>query len=394
MAKKFIDPNKLCMGCMTELEDTSKPCPHCGFWLPRYQKPANSLPPMEIINGKYLVGKVIGIGGFGITYIGWNLFLCTKVCIKEYFPKGVAFRQKSQTNLSSHTYTQYSVDVYTEHKDKSITAYMGGLKTYIKEAENLAKFYTMPGIVSVRDFFYGNHTAYIVMEYLEGITMKQFAANSGGKLKPEMLFAMLRDVFRAMNTVHKSGIIHRDISPDNIMLDRQYQAKVIDFGAARDYHTSEDTSVLLKHGYAPVEQYDRGGELGPWTDIYSLSATIYYLLSGIKIQRSIERQKNDQVQLLQVVGVPVTERQDQAIKKALCIDKKDRFQTMADFYQALYGEPLEKEKTNTVPPSAAAPNTQTPPAHRRKPEGNVWDAAQKYLAEHGEKKDGNGGSNG
>lgn len=92
MAKKFIDPNKLCMGCMSELADPSKPCPHCGFWLPKYQKPANSLPPMEILNGKYLVGKVIGVGGFGITYIGWNLFLCTKVCIKEYFPKGVAFR--------------------------------------------------------------------------------------------------------------------------------------------------------------------------------------------------------------------------------------------------------------------------------------------------------------
>ena len=210
MAKKFIDPNKLCMGCMTELADPSKPCPHCGFWLPKYQKPANSLPPMEILNGKYLVGKVIGVGGFGITYIGWNLFLCTKVCIKEYFPKGVAFRPENHTGSHSYGYTQYSVDVYTEHKDKSMTAYMGGLKTYIKEAENLAKFYTMPGIVSVRDFFYGNRTAYIVMEYLQGITLKQYARNSGGKLKPELLFSVLRDVFSAMNTVHKSGIIHRE----------------------------------------------------------------------------------------------------------------------------------------------------------------------------------------
>lgn len=144
-------------------------------------------------------------------------------------------------------------------------------------------------------------------------------------MKPELLFSMLRDVFSAMNMVHKSGIIHRDISPDNIMIDNRYKAKVIDFGAARDYHTSEDKSVLLKHGYAPVEQYDRNGELGPWTDIYSLSATIYYLLSGIKIQRSIERQTNDQVQLLQVIGVPVTEEQDLAIKKALNIEQKRSF---------------------------------------------------------------------
>lgn len=113
----------------------------------------------------------------------WNLFLCTKVCIKEYFPKGVAFRPENHTGSHSYGYTQYSVDVYTEHKDRSMTAYMGGLKTYIKEAENLAKFYTMPGIVSVRDFFYGNRTAYIVMEYLQGITLKQYARNSGGKIE-------------------------------------------------------------------------------------------------------------------------------------------------------------------------------------------------------------------
>ena len=195
MAKKFIDPNKLCMGCMTELADPSKPCPHCGFWLPKYQKPANSLPPMEILNGKIALNTSRNTEN-------------SSSGIKEYFPKGVAFRPENHTGSHSYGYTQYSVDVYTEHKDKSMTAYMGGLKTYIKEAENLAKFYTMPGIVSVRDFFYGNRTAYIVMEYLQGITLKQYARNSGGKLKPELLFSVLRDVFSAMNTVHKSGIIH------------------------------------------------------------------------------------------------------------------------------------------------------------------------------------------
>lgn len=391
MGKKFVDPNKLCMGCMKELDDPSKPCPHCGFWLPKYQKPANSLPPMEILNGKYLVGKVIGLGGFGITYIGWNLFMCTRVCIKEYFPKGVAFRPENQTRTHTYAQTQYSVDVYTEQRDKSVTAYMGGLRTYIKEAENLAKFYTMPGIVSVRDFFYGNRTAYIVMEYLDGITLKQYAKYCGGRLKPELLFPMLKDVFYAMNTVHKSGIIHRDISPDNIMINREMKAKVIDFGAAREYQENKDTSILLKHGYAPVEQYDRNGQLGPWTDIYSLSATIYYLLSGIKIQRSIDRQKGDQVQLLQVVGVPVSEEQDMAVKKALSIRKEDRYQTMAEFYQDLYGETMmgEPEKTPMAPVTPAADMKKTTP----KPTGNVIDVAQKYIVEHGAKEDGSNGNN-
>ena len=188
------------------------------------------------------------------------------------------------------------------------------------------------------------------------------------------------------------------------MIDNRYKAKVIDFGAARDYHTSEDKSVLLKHGYAPVEQYDRNGELGPWTDIYSLAATIYYLLSGIKIQRSIERQTNDQVQLLQVIGVPVTEEQDLAIKKALNIDKKDRFQTMAEFYQALYGEALPGEQKKpeaqkmqaTQKTPEGQPNTGVPGefGHKQKPVGNAIDVAQKYIAEHGEHTDGNSGING
>lgn len=372
MANKFIDPNHLCMGCMKELEDPSKPCPYCGFSLNNYKNPDNSLPAMEILNGKYLVGKVIGIGGFGITYIGWNLYLCKRVCIKEYFPKGIAYRPN---HYNEHTYTDsYSVDVYTEHTNQSVTVYMGGLRTYIKEAETLAKFYNMPGIVSVRDFFYGNRTAYIVMEYLEGITLKQYAKKCGGKLKPEQVFSMLKDVFMAMNAVHKKGIVHRDISPDNIMIDALEYAKVIDFGAARDYQRAGDKSILLKHGYAPIEQYDMKGELGPWTDVYSLAATIYYLLSGIKIQRSIERVKEDKVQLLQVVGVPVSQEQDLAIRKALAVHKEQRYQTMAQFYRDLYGEELPGEKP------AAAPVAQPPkkPDHKE-----VIDVAQKYLEEHG-----------
>lgn len=371
MANKFIDPNHLCMGCMRELEDPSQPCPHCRFSLAKYINPPNSLPAMEILNGKYLVGKVIGIGGFGITYIGWNLYLCKRVCIKEYFPKGVAYRLNNQTE-STHS---YSVDVYTEQTDQSVTVYMGGLRTYIKEAENLAKFYNMPGIVSVRDFFYGNRTAYIVMEYLEGITLKEYTKACGGRLNPEQVFGMLRDVFMAMNAVHKKGIIHRDISPDNIMVDRMGRAKVIDFGAARDYQRAEDKSILLKHGYAPIEQYDIKGELGPWTDVYSLAATIYYLLSGIKIQRSIERIKEDRVQLLQVAGVPVSQQQDQAIQKALSIKKEDRYQTMAQFYKGLYGEDLPGEGER----KAAAVARPFPKTNH----SDVINAAQKYLEEHG-----------
>lgn len=338
MGKKLVNPNKLCIGCMELLEDVNVPCPKCRFWLKSYRQPPNSLPLYEILNGKYLVGKVIGVGGFGITYIGWDFYQSKRVCIKEYFPRGVAARRTDMERTASDY--SYSVDVLTQNTEQAKNAYLGGLQSYIREAQNLSKFYLMPGIVSVRDFFYGNKTAYIVMEYIEGINLRQLSKPYHGKMPPEVLLPMLRDVIKALNMVHKEGIVHRDISPDNIMVTQQYQAKVIDFGAARNYHISRQKSVLLKHGYAPVEQYDGNGNQGPWTDIYSLCATIYKLLSGVALQKSYERLSEDRIVSLRSLGIEITETQDRAIQKGMSIQIQDRYQTMADLYQGLYQEKI------------------------------------------------------
>lgn len=334
MGKKLVDPNKLCMGCMTLLDDIQKPCPSCGFLLSRYQKPAESIPPYEILNGKYLVGKVIGVGGFGITYIGWDFYQSKRVCIKEYFPKGIAARDYTSAS------TQYSADVFTKNTQQAQYAYMGGLQSYIKEAENLSKFYLMPGIVSVRDFFYGHRTAYIIMEYIDGINLKQFAKMCGGTIAAGYLFQILRDVIKALHAVHKEGMVHRDISPDNIMINQQYQAKVIDFGAAKDYQINEEKSVLLKHGYAPIEQYDRNGNQGPWTDVYSLCATIYYLLSGKRLQKAFERVTEDRVSSLWDLGVQISSSQQSAVMKGISVQIENRYQSMADLYYDIYQERL------------------------------------------------------
>lgn len=148
--KRLVDPNVLCMGCMKELNMPKEPCPYCGFYLPAYQQVKNSLPPYEILNGKYLVGKVIGVGGFGITYIGWDFYQSKRVCIKEYFPRGVASRGITET--ISHSSLTATLNVFTENTEQAKYAYQHGPQTYIKEAENLSHFYTMSGIVSVRDF--------------------------------------------------------------------------------------------------------------------------------------------------------------------------------------------------------------------------------------------------
>lgn len=339
--KRLVDPNRLCMGCMGLWEAPIAVCPYCGFSLQHYEQAGNSLPPYEILDGKYLVGRMIGIGGFGITYIGWDFYQGRKICIKEYFPQGVAARLTGREWESmGEVSLSCSLNVYTQNTRQAQQAYAHGLETYIKEAQTLARFFQMPGIVSVRDFFYGNMTAYIVMEFIDGIDLRQYAKRCGGRMEPGQLLPLLKNVLRALHEVHKAGVIHRDISPDNMMMSVDGDVKLIDFGAAKNYETDRDLSVLLKHGYAPVEQYDRNGNQGPWTDIYSICASIYYLLTGIKIPRATEREQKDTVILLQAQGVPIPEEQDFVIRKGMSIRQEDRYQDVADFYHALYGQKL------------------------------------------------------
>lgn len=229
----------LCISCFENVgQDTI--CPHCGFNKDTYEPPAHHLPPGTILAGKYLLGKKIGEGGFGITYIGYDLNLEIKVAIKEYFPSGSVTRIAS----SSNTVTVYDGEYFQ--------MFMHGRDKFIEEARTLAKFDNFDGIVSVKDFFTENGTAYIVMEYLQGQSLGDFL-KSNGVINYKVALDMIKPILTALKSLHACGLIHRDISPDNIMITQSGSIKLIDFGAAREISldAQKSLSVQLRPGYAP-----------------------------------------------------------------------------------------------------------------------------------------------
>lgn len=256
-----------CPYCMNQIEP-GQPCRICGLTEGSYTPQPHHLPPGTVLKERYLVGRVLGEGGFGITYIGCDLQLEMKLAIKEYFPVNKVSRNASQ-DLTVTRYAGTTSEDFNQDLDR-----------FLKEARTMAKLSKNQTIVSIHDFFRDNDTAYIVMEYIEGTTFKDLAAQRGRKISAWELLHMTEPLFFALQTMHEAGLIHRDISPENLMLENG-QVRLLDFGCARDVDNDKTMTVSLKHSYAPVEQYQGKGQ-GPWTDVYALGSTIYFCLTGIK----------------------------------------------------------------------------------------------------------------
>lgn len=331
--KDIFPVDLLCVGCMS-FDKSAGICKKCGFNENDYHILPHHLPLRTILNGKYLVGKVLGEGGFGITYLGWDLYLDLKIAIKEYYPAGFVTRE----NTYGNTVTPYA-------GEKNIF-FQNGKEKFIEEAKRLAKFYTLAGIVLVKDFFLENGTAYIVMEYVEGETLKQYLQRTGGRVSANLLFELMKPLMESLMVIHKAGLIHRDISPDNIMLTKDGKVKLLDFGAARDFFDSgnRSISVMLKPGYAPEEQYRSRGVQGPWTDIYALCATMYKAITGVTPDESSERLRGDNLKSPSQLGIPLLPYQEAALMKGMAVLQEDRFQTVDDLYNALFGMQTDTSK--------------------------------------------------
>lgn len=309
---------KICMGCMKKFDDRYNKCPFCGYDTCSQPKEPYHLAPGTILGGKYIVGKAVGYGGFSTTYIGYDYSIEKKVAIKEYLPSELATRSPGTTMVSIFS---------GDRADQ----FNGGIEKFVDEAKRLASFRGTPGITDVYDVLVENNTAYIVMEYLEGETLKAYLEREG-KISADKAIEMMIPIIRTLSVVNEKGILHRDIAPDNIFLTLSGEVKLIDFGAARQATStnhSKSLSVIVKPGYAPPEQYRSRGDQGPWTDVYGCAAVLYKMITGITPEDSMDRDTSDSLKDVSEYNLNITSNQENAIMNALNLEIEDRTPDMS-----------------------------------------------------------------
>lgn len=311
-----------CIKCMRPVTEGSS-C-SCGFDKSKYFVDSYHLIPGSILRERYYVGTVLGEGGFGITYVGMDTLLQRKIAIKEYFLNGYANR----TTVTSN-------EIITKPGEKHDT-YLKYMEGFLNEGRTLARFADEKNIVSIYDYFKANNTAYIVMEFLEGETLSNYCKKNGF-LKFEEMLPVFVPIMNVLGNIHKENVIHRDISPDNIIINTSGVPKLLDFGAARSFEKDEQRtmSIILKPGYAPMEQYTKKGKQGPWTDIYALCATMYYCMTGVVPGNAIERQAEDDIKSISDLISECPKNGGDAIMKGMAVKIEDRFQSIQDLKNAL-----------------------------------------------------------
>lgn len=330
------------MGCMELYGDAFEICPHCGYIEGTQAEEAIHMEPGTLLHDRYIIGRVLGFGGFGVTYIGWDGKLEQKVAVKEYLPGEFSTRMPGQSCV-----TVFNGDKSEQFRD--------GMNKFVEEAKRLAKFQNEPGIVKVFDSFTENETAYIVMEYLDGETLTERLKRD--KTIPEdEAVKMLWQVMDSLQTVHKEGILHRDIAPDNIFLTKSGDVKLIDFGASRYATTSHSRSltVIIKPGYSPEEQYRSRGDQGPYTDVYALAATLYKMITGktppdaMERRAKIENQKREILEEPHKLNKNISVNRENAILNAMNVRIEDRTPDVATFMSELEADPPAKRRYGKI----------------------------------------------
>lgn len=315
----------LCMHCMKGKVIGGR-CTNCGRAPETAQDRCPAALPLNTrLHGRYYLGDVLGQGGFGITYIAWDTKANRRVAIKELYPTNDVYRENHRTVAVRPGQETYFAHVF---------------QCFANEAKVLMEL-QHEGVVRVYHLFEENNTVYYVMEYLEGSDLSAKLGKEGTQTWPEME-QIVRDILSALESLHRRGLIHRDISPDNIFLTTQGRAMLIDFGSVRNYQGKHSFTVFLKHNFAPWEQYQSHGNQGPWTDIYALCATLYYCLSGKLPPKAPDRAKGAEVVPLLQYCPDTPAYVAAAIEKGMALKYADRFRSVAELKHAFFPKLTER----------------------------------------------------
>ena len=326
-----------CPGCFAN-KGAIMVCPYCGYDEAERRTPL-VLPHRFLLNGQFVVGKILGKpGGFGVTYLGWDINLATPVAVKEYLPRDYAGRDSDHATVMAHS-----------REDANLFRF--GLEQFLHEARTLARF-DHPNVVRTRSFFEQNGTAYLVMDYLQGVNLAEHLAMQGGRLTEQQAAEIMLPVLNGLQEVHAKGFLHRDIKPQNIFVTASGRPILLDFGAARQAmgERSRSLSVMLTPGFAPYEQYHRRGEQGPWTDIYAVAATYYYLLAGQAPPDAVERVATDELVTISALVPGISDNLSNAIMQALSLEAGMRPQDVFGFRDLLAGSSSAAQVDSSVLP--------------------------------------------
>lgn len=297
-------------------------CKKCGLTHDTYKAEPGLLLPGTNLIGKYIIGRVLGRGGFGATYLAYSSEQDKVVAIKEYYPTGIANRGKGEEKISIVS-------------DEKREVFEKGSKRLYEEAQTMSKFNKNKNVVSVYEFFFANDTVYYSMEYLEGIDLKGYIAKKGGRLSESEALTVMRSICEALIAVHSTMTLHRDISPDNIFICTNGDVKLIDFGAAKQVigDAQRVYSVVVKQGFAPAEQYKTNGRQGAWTDIYAVGASIYYAVTGKIPTDAMNRVENPDIVFDDRLNL--SPKFKEVINKCLQSKIEDRYQSAIELMGAL-----------------------------------------------------------
>ena len=349
-----INGRRLCEHCFSIVSEHEARCTNCSGRSNRDKYPT-ALNEGEVLAGKYITGKVLGKGGFGITYLCYDITKDCKVAIKEYLPDSYSYRASGRKTVS-----------VARREDEQ--QYKTGAEKFYDEAKLLSQFAGAEGIVEVKEFFRENNTVYFVMEYLKGVDLKKYLLNKG-RMREDQVISIAIKVLKSLKILHSRNVLHRDISPDNIFICDTGSVKLIDFGASRISMSGSQNSlsVILKPGFAPLEQYQSNGNQGAWSDIYALGATLYYALKMKTVNDSVSRLNDERLDLS-----GISPNFAVILDKMLKMQINDRFQSADELIALLYS----MRNTTPAPVSASAAREKTafmqaPPAVGQNPVASV-----------------------